>query len=72
MSEVQISEHIARISDILEQIERLNRMNAFHKHESREDSMRRQYEEIRQGFLEELIGLLSEFQIEVEIKGEAA
>lgn len=72
MSEVQISEHIARISDILEQIEQLNRMIAFHKHESREDSMRRQYEEIRQGFLEELKGLLSEFQIEVEIKGEAA
>lgn len=72
MSEVQINEQIARISDILEQIEKLNQMIEFHKKESGEESMMRQYIEIRQKFIQELKDILSEFQLDVEIRGEAA
>ena len=42
----------------------------FHKSKSGELSMMRQYEEMRQEFLEELAGLLLDFRIEV--KGVAA
>lgn len=72
MSEIQISEHIARVSDILEQIEKLNQMIDFHKNKSGEESMQRQYEEMKQRFVEELSALLAEFDINVEIRGEAA
>lgn len=72
MSEVQINEQIARISDILEQIEKLNQMIEFHKNESGEQSMMRQYEEMKQRFVEELKELLSAFKIEVTVKGVAA
>jgi len=72
MSKIQINEQIARISDILEQIEKLNQMIEFHRNESGELSMMGQYEEMKQGFMEELKELLSEFKIEIEIKGAAA
>mgnify|MGYP006312068459 CR=1 FL=1 len=72
MSEIQINEQIARLSDILEQIEKLNQMIEFHRNKSGELSMMRQYEEMKQGFMEELKELLSEFKIEIEIKGAAA
>ena len=54
MSEIQIQENIARASDILEQINKLNVMVDFHKNESKEKSMMRQYEEIRADYLKEL------------------
>lgn len=72
MSEIQINEQIARLSEILEQIEKLNQMIEFHRNKSGELSMMRQYEEMKQGFMEELKELLSEFKIEIEIKGAAA
>jgi len=72
MSEIQINEQIARLSDILEQIEKLNQMIEFHRNKSGELSMMRQYEEMKQGFMEELKELLSEFKIEIEIKGAVA
>ena len=72
MIEVDIHAHIARVSDILEQIERLNQMVAFHRDESKEFSMMRQYEEMRSGFLDELKSILADFKIEVEIRSEVA
>jgi len=72
MSEIQINKQIARLSDILEQIEKLNQMIEFHRNKSGELSMMRQYEEMKQGFMEEVKELLSEFKIEIEIKGAVA
>jgi hypothetical protein len=72
MIEVDIHAHIARVSDILEQIERLNQMVAFHRDESKEFSMMRQYEEMRSGFLDELKSILADFKIEVEIRSAVA
>lgn len=69
MSDLQIDEKTARVSDILEQIERLNQMVDFHKNESGEESMMRQYEDMRNEFLRELETLLSSFKINVQIKG---
>ena len=67
-----IDEKIARVSDILEQIEQLNQMIDFHKHQSGEESMMRQYEDMRNDFLKELEALLSSFKIKIQIKGLAA
>lgn len=72
MSDLQIDEKIARISDILEQIERLNQMVDFHKNQSGEESMMRQYEDMRNEFLRELEKSLSSFKIDVKIKDNAA
>ncbi len=43
----------------------------FHRNQSGEESMRKQYEEMRRRFLSELEDLLASFQIEVEIGGAA-
>jgi hypothetical protein len=67
MSNVLVNDKIARISDLLEQVERLNAMVDFHKNKSGEASMMRQYEEMRQEFLQELAGLLADFRIEVKM-----
>jgi hypothetical protein len=72
MSNVLINDKIARISDILEQVERLNEMMDFHKNKSGEPSMGRQYEEMRREYLQELVALLAKFRIEVQVKGIAA
>ncbi len=72
MSNLQIDEKTARISDILEQIERLNQMVDFHKRQSGEESMMRQYEDMRNEFLRELEVLLSSFKINVQIKDTVA
>ena len=63
MNSLQIQENIARASDILEQINKLNDMVDFHKNESNELSMMRQYEAMREDFLKELESILSEFKI---------
>lgn len=67
-----IDEKTARISDILEQIEQLNHLIDFHKDQSGEGSMMRQYEDMRNEFLKELEALLSSFKINIQIKGIAA
>jgi hypothetical protein len=66
MNNLLVNDKIARISDILEQVERQDEMVDFHKNKSGEPSMMRQYEEMRQEFLEELAGLLAGFRIEVK------
>lgn len=65
-------ENIARASDILEQINNLNEMVDFHKNESKELSMMRQYEAMREDFLKELENILTEFKINIKIDGIAA
>lgn len=72
MSSIEIEEQIARASDILEQINKLNEMVDFHKNESQELSMMRQYELMRQEFLKELEEILVQFRINVRIEGKAA
>jgi len=71
MSAAQTEENIARISDILEQVDKLNDMVDFHKNESKELSMMRQYESMRKGFLKELKTLLGQFKINVRIEDKA-
>ena len=61
MSNVLLNDKIARISDILEQIERLNEMVDFHKNKSDERSMLWQYEDMRQEFFRELAKLMADF-----------
>ncbi len=72
MDSIQIQENIARASDILEQINKLNEMVDFHKNESKELSMVRQYEAMREDFLKELERILNEFRINIKIDGIAA
>lgn len=72
MSDLQIDEKTARVSDILEQIEHLNHMIDFHKNQSDEESIMRQYEDMRNEFLKELEAFLSSFKINVQIKDIAA
>lgn len=67
-----VDEKTARVSDILEQIERLNHMIDFHKDQSGEVSMMHQYEDMRNEFLRELETLLSSFKINVQFKDVAA
>lgn len=61
-----ISERAARAADILESIEELNRMIAFHRDESKDDSMKSQYEIMRQELLEELNEVLASYQIVIQ------
>ena len=72
MNDIQIDEKIARVADILEQVDKLNHMIEFHRDQSGEMSMVRQYEEMRSEFLDELREILSNFNIDIEIKGKAA
>ncbi len=71
MTTTQTDEKIIRISDVLEQIDKLNNIIKFHKNESGELSMMRQYQAMRSDFLEELQTLLTQFEITVKI-GELA
>ncbi|NUQ24570.1 MAG: hypothetical protein HUU34_11510 [Saprospiraceae bacterium] len=67
-----IDEELARVLDILEQIKELNRMIDRHKFQSQDEFMLRQYEDMKERFLEELKDILQAFEIEVKIKGHAA
>ena len=61
-----ISERAARAADILESVEELNKMIAFHREESNDDSMRTQYEIMRQELLRELNDVLAAYQIVIQ------
>ena len=56
---------IVRVSDILEQIDDLNKMIKLHK-ENSDTSMLAQYEYMRKEFINELNSLLEEFDISVQ------
>jgi len=60
-----INEKIVRVSDILEQIDELNKMIKVHKDNS-ESSMLEQYEYMKKEFLDELNKILLDFQISVK------
>lgn len=65
-------EKTVRVSDILEQIKKLNQMIELHEKEEGNEFMVKQYFDLKNRFLEELKALLSEFEIEVLIKNKAA
>jgi len=67
-----MEDKIARVSDILEQIGKLNEMVNFHKNESKELSMLKQYEEMRKDFVEELNSILNQFNLDLKIDDLAA
>ncbi len=59
---------IVEISNLLEQIDKLNDMVDFHKDKSGEMSMMRQYEHMRNDFINQLEQLLSTFRLDAKIK----
>ena len=69
---VLLDKNLARVLDILEQIKELNKMIDLHKNQSKDDFMINQYQDMKNRFLEELKEILSDYEIEVLIKGRAA
>lgn len=67
-----MNEMIVRVSDLLEQVNRLKEMIDFHKHKSKELSMQRQYEGMKNDFLKELAQLLKQFGVTVQTADKAA
>ena len=65
-------EHISddkkiRVLDILENIEKLNQLITLHSKETQSSLMVKQYNNMRQQFLEELKTILYDFQLNVEV-----
>ncbi len=71
-NKVVLDKDLARVLDILEQVKELNKMIDLHKNQSKDDCMINQYLDMKNRFLEELKGILSEYEIEVLIKNKAA
>jgi len=71
-SNALIDKDLARVLDILEQVKELNKMIDLHKNGSGDDLMVNQYQDMKNRFLEELKEILSDYEIEVLIKGKAA
>jgi len=63
---------LTEISNLLEQIDKLNDMVDFHKNKSEDMSMMRQYESMRNDFINQLEQLLSTFKLDAKIKKEIA
>jgi len=61
---------ITDISNLLEQIDKLNDMVDFHKNKSEDMSMMQQYESMRNDFINQLEQLLSTFKLDAKIKNE--
>ena len=70
--EVIFDEKTVRVSDILEQIKKLNKMIALHKSEPEHEFSANQYIDLKNRFLTELKSILAEFEIDVLIKNQAA
>ena len=56
-----------RVLDILENIEKLNQLITLHSKETQSSLMVKQYNNMRQQFLEELKTILYDFQLNVEV-----
>ena len=56
-----------RVVDILDHIEKLNTLIRLHKDESQSALMIKQYQNLRQQFLDELKTILFDFQLNVEV-----
>ncbi len=69
---VLLDKDMARVLDILEQVKSLNKMIDMHKNQSKDEFMMNQYQDMKNRFLEELKVILSDYEIEVLIKGKAA
>ena len=67
MNYSQISnQKIARVTDILEQIEELNKMIELNKDDSKDNSMLSQYQFMRNEFVEKLKYILNDFHIKIQ------
>ena len=60
-----VNDKIVRVSDILEQIDELNKMIKVHQDNS-ETSMLEQYEYMKKEFLNELNSILTDFQLTIK------
>ena len=58
---------VARISDIIEQIEELNKMIDFHRNHQGDRSTISQYEYMRDEFIKEINELLKDFKLDVRL-----
>ena len=56
-----------RVVDILDQIGKLNSLITVHKNDTQSHLMIKQYDNMRQEFLEELKMILFDFQLNVEV-----
>lgn len=63
MTQMNNDEKIARISDVLEQIQELNKMLDFLTNNQADESSVRQYTFMRKNFVEELSILLKDFKL---------
>jgi len=61
-----MNDKIVRVSDILEQIDELNRMIEIHTNASEDDSMLSQYKYMKDEFINELDSILKEFQLGIK------
>jgi len=69
---ILLDKNLTRVLDILEQVKELNKMIDLHKNGSGDALMVNQYQDMKNRFLVELKELLSDYEIEVLIKGKAA
>jgi len=72
MTEMDVDERIARVSDILEQIHELNKLLKLFKEQKGDASSIRQYQLMRGEFVKELKLLMIGFDLQVEALGKAA
>ena len=72
MKTIDKEERVARISDIIEQVEELNKMIDFHRGHEGDESTISQYEYMRNEFVEELNKLMKEFKLDVRLSEHAA
>ena len=63
---------VARISDIIEQIEELNNMIELHRTQQGDASTISQYEYMRNKFISELNDLIKDFKLDVRLTEHAA
>lgn len=64
--EIQSQQKIARITDILEQIENLNHQIDLHKNHDGDKASIEQYEYIKADFVKELQDLMLSFNLQIE------
>ena len=69
---VLLDENSARVLDLLEQVKKLNEMIDLHQNKSQDSFMVSQYQDMKNRFLEELKGILSDYEISVQIEDKAA
>lgn len=65
-SENILNDKIGRVSDILEQINELNKMIAIHKNDAENNSMLTPYMHMKAEFVNELNSILTAFRLDVK------